>query len=81
MSVRFKPSRKAARDLLKSPEVQAMLAREAAQIAARAGAGFTSGVRVGRDRARSYVLPETYAARKRQMRNHVLERAVGGGHA
>lgn len=49
MSVRFKPSRKAARDLLKSQEVQAMLAREAAQIAARAGAGFTSGVRVGRD--------------------------------
>lgn len=79
MSVRFKPNKRAAEAILKGSEVQALLARKAAEVAARAGEGFTSGVRVGKDRARAYVLPETYKARKNQARNHVLERAVGRG--
>nr|DAQ67922.1 MAG TPA: type I neck protein [Caudoviricetes sp.] len=56
-----------------------MLATKAAVIAARAGDGFTSGVRVGTDRARAYVLPDTYVARRRQAKHHLLERAVGKG--
>lgn len=79
MSVKFKPNKRAAEAILKGSEVQALLARKAAEVASRAGEGFTSGVRVGRDRARAYVLPETYKARKRQARDHVLERAVGRG--
>lgn len=79
MSVKFKPNKRTAEAILKGPEVQALLARKAAAVAARAGEGFTSGVRVGKDRARAYVLPETYKARKNQARNHVLERAVGRG--
>ena len=79
MSVKFKPNKRAAEAVLKGSEVQALLARKAAEVAARAGEGFTSGVRVGKDRARAYVLPETYKARKNQARNHVLERAVGRG--
>lgn len=79
MSVRFKPNKRTAEAILKGPEVQALLARKAAEVASRAGEGFTSGVRVGKDRARAYVLPETYKARKRQARDHVLERAVGRG--
>ncbi len=77
MSVKFKPNKRTAKAILKGSEVQALLARKAAAVAARAGEGFTSGVRVGKDRARAYVLPETYKARKNQARNHVLERAVG----
>lgn len=79
MSVKFKPNKRAAEAILKGSEVQALLARKAAEVASRAGEGFTSGVRVGKDRARAYVLPETYKARKRQARDHVLERAVGRG--
>lgn len=79
MSVKFKPNKRTAEAILKGSEVQALLARKAAAVAARAGDGFTSGVRVGKDRARAYVLPETYKARKRQARDHVLERAVGRG--
>ena len=56
-----------------------MLAAKAAGVAARAGDGFTSGVRVGTDRVRAYVLPETYVARRRQAKHHLLERAVGRG--
>lgn len=79
MSVKFKPNKRTAEAILKGPEVQALLARRAAEVASRAGEGFTSGVRVGKDRARAYVLPETYKARRRQARDHVLERAVGRG--
>jgi len=77
--VKYKPSKKGIAELLKSEEMQGMLATKAAGIAARAGDGFTSGVRVGSDRARAYVLPETYRARRNQAKNHALERAVGGG--
>lgn len=79
MSVKFKPNKRTAEAILKGSGVQALLARKAAEVASRAGEGFTSGVRVGKDRARAYVLPETYKARKNQARNHVLERAVGRG--
>lgn len=79
MSVKFKPNKRAAEAILKGSEVQALLARKAAEVASRAGEDFTSGVRVGKGRARAYVLPETYKARKRQARDHVLERAVGRG--
>ena len=79
MHVEFKLDRGGVDELLKSQEMQNMLAAKAAEIAARAGDGFTSGVRVGEDRARAYVLPETYRARRRQARDHVLERAVGRG--
>lgn len=79
MHVEFKLDSNAIDNLLKSQEMQNMLAAKAAQIASRAGDGFTSGVRIGADRARAYILPETFRARKRQARDHVLERAVGRG--
>lgn len=79
MQVEFVIHKNGVKDLLKSQEMQDMLATKAAGIAARAGDGFTSGVRVGTDRARAYVLPETYVARRRQAKHHLLERAVGRG--
>lgn len=79
MKVKFVIHKNGVKDLLKSQEVQDMLAIKAAGIAARAGDGFTSGVRVGGDRARAYVLPDTYVARRRQAKHHLLERAVGRG--
>ena len=79
MKVEFVIHKNGVKDFLKSQEVQNMLATKAAAIAARAGDGFTSGVRVGNDRARAYILPETYVARRRQAKHHLLERAVGRG--
>ena len=79
MKVEFVIHKNGVKDLLKSQEVRDMLATKAALIAARAGDGFTSGVRVGTDRARAYILPETYVARRRQAKHHLLERAVGRG--
>ena len=79
MKAEFVIHKNGVKDLLKSQEMQDMLATKAAIIAARAGDGFTSGVRVGEDRARAYILPETYVARRRQAKHHLLERAVGRG--
>lgn len=79
MKVEFVIHKNGVKELLKSQEMQDMLTTKAAGIAARAGDGFTSGVRVGADRARAYVLPETYVARRRQAKHHLLERAVGRG--
>ena len=79
MKVEFVIHKNGVKDLLKSQEMQDMLAAKAAIIAARAGDGFTSGVRVGEGRARAYVLPDTYVARRRQAKHHLLERAVGKG--
>ena len=79
MEVEFVLHKNGIKDLLKSQEMQDMLATKAAIIAARAGDGFTSGVRIGEDRARAYILPETYVARRRQAKHHLLERAVGRG--
>ena len=79
MNVEFVIHKNGVKDLLKSQELQDMLAIKAAGIAVRAGDGFTSTVRVGTDRARAYVRPETYAARRRQAKHHLLERAVGRG--
>lgn len=79
MKVEFVIHKNGVKDLLKNQEMQDLLAIKAAGIAARAGDGFTSGVRVGSDRARAYVLPDTYVARRRQAKHHLLERAVGRG--
>lgn len=80
MNVRFKPRRAGAAELLKSRAVHDMLAARAADVAARAGDGFSSTIKYGKDRVRAYVFPDDFKARRRQARDHVLERAVGGGH-
>lgn len=78
MTVKFKPNSAGIRDFLKSKQVQEMLAAEAEKVRSRAGDGFTAQVNVG-TRARATVLAETPQAKRRQARDHILERAVGGG--
>ena len=79
MKAKYTLSRKAANEVRKSPQMRAALKRVADEIAARAGDGFDAKVVEGRDRDRAYVSAATAAARKRQARDHVLERAAGGG--
>ena len=76
---KVKLDRYAMRQVMRSPQAQAALAAEAEKIAARAGEGFETEIRTSPIRARAYVKPATLAARRRQARDHVIERAVGGG--
>lgn len=62
--------------LLKSAEMVAEMRIHADRIAARAGDGFGVEAMVGRNRARATVRAETPEARRRQAKDHVLERSI-----
>jgi hypothetical protein len=79
MSVTVKLNSAGIAAFLKGPDVQQAMRTTAERVAARAGDGFRADTRVGKDRARGYVLADSAAARRRQAREHVLERSVGGG--
>lgn len=64
MNVRFKPRRAGAAGLLKSRAVHDMLAASAADVASRAGEGFSSTTKYGKDRVRAYVFPDNFKARR-----------------
>ncbi len=67
------------RKVLTSPAMQKVVKAKADEIRDRAGDGFTSSVSAGGTRARATVRASSRAARLRQARDHVLERAMGAG--
>ena len=74
---KFKLNRSAVSAFLKGSEVSALVRAYSRASATKAGPGFESQVRVG-ERARGYVYPATYAARRKALKDHALERAIGG---
>ncbi|WP_168708053.1 hypothetical protein [Actinomyces procaprae] len=78
MTTRITLNKPGIAELLRSKAARAAVNDAANQVRARAGEGF--GVVAGTgNRARAYVRAETPDARRRQARDHVLERAAGGG--
>lgn len=75
----FKANSKNIEAFLKGPAVRAMIESTTGAVAGRAGDGFSGRVTQGRDRVRGAVSATTADARLRQARDHVIERAVGGG--
>jgi hypothetical protein len=75
----LKLNRKAVRDLLKDPDLEAHLLGEAEKIAARAGPGFTASSRIGRNRARASVFTESFKARYQEAKYGTLSKAAGLG--
>lgn len=67
------------REFLKSPSVQSMLLQHANQIAAKAGEGFTADVQAGKRRAYGRVTAQTQTARRNNLDNNTLLKALGGG--
>lgn len=76
---KFTLNRRGVRELLNSPEVARMLREESRKRASAAGEGFTSDVSKGGDRLNAHVRASTPEARRRQARDHVLERVIGSG--
>ena len=67
----------AVRSLLKSPQVEADLARRAHKVAAAAGPGkWNVHSEVGRNRARAVVVTGDFKARIREARTRALTRAI-----
>lgn len=78
MSKTFKLNRKGVRELMQSQEMQAVLQEKASQITARCGDGYEHDVMVGKNRANAMVRASTYAAKRDNMDNNTLLKAVRG---
>ncbi|MCR1233228.1 hypothetical protein [Streptococcus suis] len=74
--MRFKLNRAGVRDLLKSPEMQAVLTDKANGIRNRAGDGYASDIYVGKTRANAMVYADSFKAKRDNKKNNTLLKAV-----
>ena len=77
--IRVKLNREGIRAVQRSAGVQADLRRRASAMANAAGEGFVPDLFVSDIRARASVSTTDYKSRRRQAKEHVLERAVNAG--
>jgi len=78
-NVRITIDRKAATELMCSPEVLADLRRRAEAIADRAGPGHIVEAEAGRKRARAVVITEWQSAKRNEATRRTLTRAIDAG--
>ena len=76
MSKNFKLNRKGVRELMQSAEMQSVLRDKASQIQARCGDGYESDVMVGKNRANAMVRAATSKAKRDNMDNNTILKAV-----
>lgn len=77
--VDVKLNSKGVTELLRSSEMQAIVAEKATAIAAAAGPGHGHDSERGRNRVRATVWTDTFAAIQNESRNHNLTRAIDAG--
>lgn len=77
--VKVELNRSAVRDqLLKSGEMEAICEGYARNIAARCGSGYAYDTYKGTNRVNAMIYAETYEAKKDNMKNNTILKAVGG---
>ena len=64
------------REMLKSPEMQALLKERASEAAERAGEGYDSDVFVGRNRANAAVFATTKKAQRDNLKNNTILKSL-----
>ncbi|WP_179395733.1 hypothetical protein [Lacticaseibacillus absianus] len=72
----FVLNRSAVRELLRSPEMQAVLKEQASAIRSRVGDGYKQDIFVGKNRANAMVSADSFEARRDNMKNNTLLKAV-----
>lgn len=75
--IRFELNRQGVRELLNSQDMERVLESYAKGITARAGEGYRSGAYQGSDRVKVNVWPDTPDARRDNIENNTLLKAVG----
>lgn len=75
-NVKFTLNRSGVANLLKSSEMQNVLTEHATKIKNRCGEGYEQDIYVGGNRANAMVSATTYDARKENMENNTLLKAV-----
>ena len=74
--IKFKLNRKGVAELLKSAGMQEVLNEYATGIRNRCGDGYTQDIYVGKNRANAMVSAETYQAKKDNLENNTILKAV-----
>ncbi|RRR49781.1 hypothetical protein EI999_09600 [Streptococcus suis] len=75
-SMKFKLNSAGVRELMKSPEMQAVLTDKANAIRNRAGDGYESDIYVGKTRANAMVYADSFKAKRDNNKNNTLLKAV-----
>lgn len=76
MSNKFKLNYKGVGDLMKSKAMQSILTEHATKIRNRCGEGYEQDIHVGRNRANAMVRATSYQAKKDNLENNTLLKAV-----
>jgi hypothetical protein len=76
--IRIELNEAGVRALLKSPEMMAICQQHASDIASRAGDGYVVSTYTGRNRVNASVGAETAKAKRDNMKNNTLLKAVRG---
>lgn len=74
--MKFKLNYSGVGQLLKSAEMQKVLEKKATDIKNRCGDGYEHDVYVGKNRANAMVYPDSYAAKRDNMKNNTILKAV-----
>ena len=74
--MKFKLNSSGVRALLQSNEMQAVLDKQATAIRNRAGVGYQQDTYVGKNRANAMVWADTHQAKRDNMKNNTLLKAV-----
>lgn len=75
-SLKFELNRSGVSQLLKSSEMQAVLTEKAQGIRERCGDGYETDTYVGKTRANAMVRPATIKAKRSNLKNNTLLKAV-----
>ena len=78
MSKKFILNRAGVAELMKSEAMQSILREKASEITGRCGDGYESDLVVGKNRANAMVWPETSAAKRDNIKNNTILKAVRG---
>lgn len=72
----FKLNRSGVSDMMKSSEMQSLLKDQASAIKNRCGDGYEQDIFVGKNRANAMVWAETYEAKRDNLKNNTILKAV-----
>lgn len=73
---KFKLDKKGVRNLLKGESMQDLLNEKAGKVQASCGAGYKSDSYVGRNRANAMVYADTYKAKRDNLKNNTILKAL-----
>ena len=72
----FKLNRAGVANMMKSAEMQGILTKKASAIKNRCGVGYESDIYVGKNRANAMVTAKTHQAKRDNLKNNTLLKAV-----